>query len=88
MVKVLLNEERGEEQVRFTYPLRKNGKKTRSGSERGPERGQAHLLDAVRFAWLIRGSDACEALGLGLDHGAEVVPTPGALLLEVCTDLL
>lgn len=35
----------------------------------------------------MRRTRACEAAGLDLDHGAEIVPAPGALLLEVGPDL-
>lgn len=33
------------------------------------------------------GAGAGEALGLGFDHGAEVVASPGALLLQVKPDV-
>ena len=30
--------------------------------------------------------DICKAFGLGLNHRAELVSAPGALLLQACTD--
>ena len=34
----------------------------------------------------MRGSDAGKTLGLGFDHGAEVVSAQGTLLLEIGSD--
>lgn len=33
-----------------------------------------------------RGGGSCEAAGLGLDHGAEIIPDQRALLLEMGAD--
>ena len=56
------------------------------GSGAGRKRGQVHLLRGGSGAWPMRGSGACEAVGFGFDHGAEVVPASCALLLQVGAD--
>ena len=43
-------------------------------------RSVARSASVAGLAGAVRGSDACEALGLGFHHGAEGVPAPCALL--------
>lgn len=40
----------------------------------------------ILLGWSMSRTDPSEASGLGFDHGAEVVPAPGALLLQVLAD--
>lgn len=50
--------------------------------------GQVDLFgDRGGFAWPMGGPDASEAVGLGLDDGAECIVAKGALLLEVNADV-
>ncbi|WP_157515177.1 hypothetical protein [Luteimonas abyssi] len=49
------------------------------------ETGSGSLTAA--FGPAVRGSDVGQALRPGFDHCAEVVPFPGALLLEILPDL-